>query len=576
VGRAAVITLAAFVTSVGAQQPAPPAATGVVSGAIVAADTGQPVRRAQVRLVLASPAQSKTVSSDGDGRFMFTGLRAGEYTLSATKAGYLDMVYGARVPGPGRAGMPIRLTAAASRVDGLDLRLTRGGSINGVITDEFGDPAMGTAVRVMRFVFSNGVRYATPSGQDITDDRGQYRVAGLMPGEYTVTAVPRDIVSQVAATQEMMRDRFAQVVAAAKAAGDDAPAGVRPDAAALLNEPIEMRGYVPIHYPGTPDAGTLGVVRVGLAEEVSGIDIRLQVVHTANVTGTVSWAEGAVPASARVQLLDPRMPMPTIGAWWTGLRPGGRFTFYGVAPGSYLVRLHTGVAGTDLFGEADVHVDPTRANDVTLTMQRGQTVSGTVALAGAPVAMSRVRVVLRPVSTPADPELAMERATPDAAGRFVLRGLAAVKYRFVVEGLPAGWTLGSARFGDRDAADYLLDIEPGRNYAGGVLTLTSRTSELTGSVTDAAGRPVVNTTVVVFPADRPLWVPQSRRIHTAALGADGRYAVRGLPAGDYRVALADPEPNQWFDVEFLSELLSVASPVTLADGDKRTLDLRLR
>jgi hypothetical protein len=39
-------------------------------------------------------------------------------------------------------------------------------------------------------------------------------------------------------------------------------------------------------------------------------------------------------------------------------------------------------------------------------------------------------------------------------------------------------------------------------------------------------QPVVNAAVLVFPDDRRVWLPQSRRIHLAAIGFDGRYAVR--------------------------------------------------
>jgi hypothetical protein len=500
---------------------------------------------------------------------------AGEYTIAATKAGYVDMVMGARRTGAA-TGTPVRV-ADGQKIESLDVKLPRSGVISGTITDEFGDPSMGTAVRLLRFVYSNGQRYATAMGQqDITDDRGSYRISGLPPGEYIVTAVPKDVVSQTAALQVIMRERLTAAVAAEKAKGNDWPIGMRRDALDTFNQPVDMRGYIPVHYPGNVLASGAAPVRVGVSEDVAGIDIRLQVVHTANVTGTITWAEGKVPAGARVQLMDPQMAMPTIGSWWVSADAAGRFTFFGVAPGRYLVRNHMGVAGVDLHGEAEITVDPNGRNDVELRLQRGQTVSGTLSLEGAPVALAKVRVLLHPIVMPADPELGTERVAVDPTGRFTMTGITPARYRFSVENLTAGWTLGSAVFGNRDAADLLLEVESGRNVSGGVLKLTSRTAEIAGAVTSANGQPVVNAVVVVFPEQRQLWVPQSRRIQAAPLAADGRFVARGLPAGEYRIAIADPEPGQMFDHEFLAQLLAGAIPVTLGDGEKKVQDLRIK
>lgn len=568
----ALALLAAASLAAQTTRPAPP--TAVIAGSVTAADTGQPLRKAQVRVVSHTPPRTVTSTTDSEGRFTVS-VPAGEYTVSATKAGYVDMVFGARRTGAA-TGTPIRVSDG-QKVETVGVKLPRGGVISGTITDEFGDPSMGTAVRPMRFVYSNGQRYAALiAQQDITDDRGTYRLSGLPPGEYIVTAVPNDVVSQAAARQVELRARLNTVVAAEKAKGNDWPIGMRRDALDVLNQPIDMRGYIPVHYPGSVLASGAAPVRVGVSEDVAGIDIRLQVVHTANVTGTISWAEGKVPAGARVQLMDPQFAMPTIGSWWVSANADGKFTFYGVAPGRYLVRNHMGVAGVDLHGTAEIHVDPNGRNDVELRLQRGQTVSGTIAPEGAPVALAKLRVVLYPVVQPADPELGVERVAVDAAGRFTMTGITPARYRFSIENLPAGWTLGSAVFGDRDAADLLLEVESGRNLAGGVLKLTSRTAEIAGAVTGATGQPIVNAVVLVFPEQRQLWVAQSRRIQAVPLAADGRFIARGLPAGDYRIALADPEPGQMFDQEFLAQLSATAVPVSLGEGEKKAQDLRVR
>lgn len=559
-----------------AQQAPTPAATGVIAGALSSADLGQPVRKAQVRLQSATPRMTRTTTSDADGRYEFSSLPPGEYTLVASKPGFLDVVYGARRPGPTSPGVPI-LLVAGQKLTNVSLRLPRGSVITGLVIDEFGDPAFNTPVRAMRYIFEYGRRSLTSGGNGVTDDRGVYRIAGLMPGEYLVSAVPRDTVAQAAASAEALRDRQAQIIAAAKKTGADPTVLVAPP-------PASPTGYVPIYYPGTPSGATATTVRVGPSEEVGGIDIRLQVVQTASVAGAISSAEGGLPTT-RLQLIDASMPMSLVGIWFRDARPDGSFAFLGVVPGPYIVKAHgtpggqPGMAGGEMWASVDVAVDARGAGSVAVRLQGGVTVSGSLALDNVPPPMNleRVRVALLPVPSATDWEMAPFNMTPDAGGKFTARNVLPGQYRVVVSGLPDGWALASAVFDGKDAADYHLQIDGSRDYAGGDLKVTSRAGELAGAITTASGAPARDYTVILFPSDRGQWLPQSRRIHVVLAGPDGRYALRGLPPGEYRLAaVLDPEPGRQFDPEFLTELLSASIAMKLSEGDKRTHDLRVR
>jgi hypothetical protein len=58
---------------------------------------------------------------------------------------------------------------------------------------------------------------------------------------------------------------------------------------------------------------------------------------------------------------------------------------------------------------------------------------------------------------------------------------------------------------------------------------------------------------------------------------DGRFIVSNLPPGDYLVAaLVDVGPNEWNDPSFLAEIAPAGVRLTLGEGEKRTLDLRVR
>ena len=571
-------------TSLTIETAQPPATTGVIAGRLTSDDQGQPVRKAQVRLISVSPRQTRTTTTDADGRFSFAQLPTGEYSLVASKPGYLEMAFGARRPGPGVPGTTITL-ATGQRVTDLAFRLPRGGVISGIVTDEFGDPAFGVPIRAMRFGYANGIRVAEPVPATVTtDDLGGYRIAGLLPGEYVVSAVPRDSVAAAAASAESLRQRQAEMLAAARARGTESALlaqfeKARREQGRDPTRPPEGAGYVAVYHPSSAVPGTARRVRVGTSEQIPAVDIQLQVVATGVVSGVVTGLQGT-PVAARVQLLDPTMPIANLAVWFRTAASNGRFTFHGIPPGAYVLtaQASAGRPGEELTAAASVQVTEAGEHEVALALRAGVSASGTVdvtSLRGA-VDLRKVQVDLMRVMSPAEWEAPLGTATPDAEGRFVIRGLAPGRYRVGIRGLPDGWMLASAVFDDVDAADYHLHVEA-RSISGGVLTFTSRRAQLAGQVSGTSGDPVNDHSVLLFPSDRELWVTQSRRIHVAQPAADGRYTIRGLSPGEYRVAaIIPPEAGQQFDPEFLAEAMVGSTPITIAAGEQKTHDLRVR
>ena len=494
------------------------------------------------------------------------------------------MTFGARRPGPGVPGSVITL-GAGQQITDLAFRLPRGGVIAGIVTDEFGDPAFGVPIRAMRFGYANGIRVAEPVPSTVvTDDLGGYRIAGLFPGEDVVSAVPRDSVASAAASAESLRQRQAEVLAAARARGTEAALQAQFESARREQgrdptRPPESTGYVAAYHPSVITPGMAGRVRVGASEQVSAVDIQLQVIATGVVSGVVTGPQGT-PVAARVQLLDPAMPIANLAVWFRNAASNGRFAFHGIPPGAYVVtaQASSGRPGEEVTAATTVQVTEAGEHDVALALRAGVSASGTIDLAslGGAVDLRKVQVDLMRVMTPAEWEAPLGTATPDAEGRFVIRGLSPGRYRVGVRGLPDGWMLASAIFDDIDAADHHLQVEA-RPLSGGVVTLTQRQSQLTGVVSGTSGDPASDHAVLLFPSDREFWVPQSRRIHVAQPGADGRYTIRGLPPGEYRIAaVIPPEAGQQFDLEFLAQAMSGSTSITIAAGEQKKQDLRVR
>src|SRR3954454_453173 len=183
----------------GSQQPAgdtpaqpqdpPPTPTGRITGRVIASDNGRPVKRARVFVTAAElPDGGRGVLTDDQGVFDLAELPAGRYTLTVSKSGFVSLSYGQRRPL--QAGTPLQL-ADGQQLKGIAFQLPRGSVIGGRVLDEDGEAMPGVSVRVMRYQYLQGERRLTPAGAGQTDDKGQYRVWGLMPGDYYVNATAR-------------------------------------------------------------------------------------------------------------------------------------------------------------------------------------------------------------------------------------------------------------------------------------------------------------------------------------------------------------------------------------------------
>jgi hypothetical protein len=166
----------------------------------------------------------------------------------------------------------------------------------------------------------------------------------------------------------------------------------------------------------------------------------------------------------------------------------------------------------------------------------------------------------------------------DADGRFTFKGVPRGHFMIEIQpdSAPPGWTIKSELVNGRDVIDFPFDLEFHEDVGDIVITFTDQQTELSGTVLSADGKPNADNTVLVFAADDRFWTPRSRRIEAARPDINGQFTFRGLPTGEYVVAVAEPDLFGRPDSSVLQVLRSVSVRVTLHEGEKKTQDLRIR
>jgi hypothetical protein len=523
----------------------PPRGTAVLRGFVVAADTGAPIRRAQVRVGAPDAQDSRMTTTDEHGRFELKELVGGRYTVTASKGGFVTLQYGQRRPG--ERGTPVDLPAGQT-IEKVTIGLPRGSVIAGRIVDEFGEPLTGAQVSVLRYGYVNGTRQLRPAGQaDRTDDQGSFRVFGLPPGEYYVTATLRDERGPRMSTRD-----------------DDAPSS----------------GYAPTYFPGTTSVADAQRVVVNLGEEVSGVAFGLTLVPLARVSGRIIGPAGATPSGPIMAMPDDGGRIDGGGMRTGAIRADGSFEVAGLAPGRYVLQVGRGRRPTNnLVGRTSVVVAGANVDNVSILLMAAASATGRVeAESGAAPTFRASQARVSAVPADAQPMLFGGADSGPLADdyTFDVRGMSGPSYLRVTA--PSGWYLKRIVLDGDDVTDTPLAFEPGAQVAGLRVVLTQAAATVSGSVRDDRGAAVLDATVVVFPDDEKLWRPQSRFIRTVRPDTSGRFDLTGMPGSPaYRVvAVQGLEDGQAFDPEFLASVRDRAERLALAEGEAKNLDLRLR
>jgi len=596
------------------QRDSAPAAvtTAELSGVVWSADANpQPVRRVVVSIAGGS-INARSVITDDAGRFVFAKLPAATYTLTAKKPSFLPAEFGSSKPG--RPGSKIALGVGEKRAVGITI--FKGAAIAGSLRDENGQPVAGASVTALDARVMRDPSMILSPEAFTTDDRGEYRIYGLTPGDYIVvaTALP-DGSGDIALRREVEMDALlASLSQRQNRAPNPTPAvPARP----------KLVGFAPIYYPGTPMFQDSAKIHLDAGDERGGVSFVVSHVPVASIEGVVT---GNVPSMTTVMLSitpeQPRVNITTGGITASGPDANGVFKYGNLAPGRYRIvaRARSGPAapaqpigagrgggfagatpppgvavpanGDMLYATVDVDVRGQDINGVSLPLQLGGTVSGKIVFDGPAAALpddlSSIRVSVNLVGGGWNASNGTTRVGPGLSailpaqlkedGTFEIKGVGPTRYTIgttLPPDMATGWRLRSAIFDGRDLLDTMIDGPA--SLQGVTLTVSDKRTQIAGVVKTAAGQLVSDCYVVAFSADRNNWRIGSRRNLSARPTTEGRFTLMDLPPGEYHLAvLTDLDPLDWQLPESLESLAPAAIKIRLTEGAKIAQDLQIR
>jgi hypothetical protein len=491
------------------------------------------------------------IAADNQGRFTIKDLAPGRYSVRIAREGYFGPPQNGNVPA--QALKTVNVTAGATAL--VDFALTQGGVISGRVRDPNGQAVSGIQVAAYRLTYNNGRKVWTQFGTKATDDRGEYRIFWIPPGDYYVGVVPR-VPGPVPGPQDSWSRTF---------------------------------------FPGVTEPDAAGLVSITNGGESPGTDINIRPATTSlfkitgvarnpyarpNAAGTVDQSVSQFYLVPReLSVLDTGTPPSVQNVLPLNARPNGEFEIRNVRPGSYdLIPyfLEPVPAGTTTpspppsryrFSRNPIEVRNADVTGLSLSLAAGLEMTGEVVVTGAsaqPVRKESIRLNLRPFTGIALP-MASGSGVPDSAGRFSVTNLPPDRYTLIAAGLPEGVFVSDLRQAAASVFDTGFVVDGNANPvqvildAGGV--------QVNGVVLNAERMPVPNATVVLVP---PAERRQNAMLYRNAPTDDsGRFTLRSVPPGAYTLyAWESVLPTAWQNAEFLANYEGRGIPLLVAPQSK--------
>ena len=565
-----------------------PAGQSTITGRVIFADTGRPVRRAAVRLYTDVKRRPKrATAANVRGEFRFTDVAAGSYFVVAEAPGLLfprsSYVINEFGIGSDAEVDHTRVTVDGKTAARCEIRVVRAGSISGTITYADKEPVVNG--RIVLFRRKAGVVAPIFSESEATNDRGMYRIDGLPDGEYFVGVVTGKLT------------------------------------AVKINRPDE-KGIPTAYYPGVVNLSEAKPIQIQSGSEAEGISITLDDEPLREISGVVKWRQsGKVVPDAGLSLRRKNEPKVDLsigtlmqasssddnedGGFFRDISlvaksfpplvqtdAQGEWTFPDLPPGTYELTAFASpprknkTQKTDapeaedetremdakrvVFRKIEVTISDEDRKDVTIELTEANTILGNVVVEGSEPVVVAITMDQRGGSEIL--MIAPRSSNPD--GTFMIESVPTGEV--ILDAIPPRYPdlyLKSITLGSQDLLREPLVVSEGAEVTGVRITLGQGLATLTGRLqTKDDGAPATGGGVLLIKSDPKLWHLRSSRVF-AMTNATGEFKLRCAP-GDYLVFAwpAGGQPLQAIE-DFVRAQAATARTISLQSKEEKQIEL---
>ena len=350
----------------------------------------------------------------------------------------------------------------------------------------------------------------------------------------------------------------------------------------FLSPPPDENGRASVYpmtfHPGVTALSEAATFGLESGQDRAGTDLQVRLVPGVQVSGRIAGSEGPAPMITVRLVAQSAADADNEGGIETAKtvsNASGDFTFLGVPPGAYLLRVarvpttarpttmtSVTVGTTTTYAIVDdsnlpplplpetptesqtmpLQVGDQDIRNLTVQLQKGPRLSGRLVYNGNSPQLTadqivRVTIALEPIDGRVFPG-ATGKGQFEASGQFRTLGLLPGRYMIRLGGNLGGWSVESVAAGGSGLPDQPITIA-NTDVSGVVITLTDRAGSIAGSVRDAKGGVDSTATVLIFPPTAPCgWTPAPTR------GGCERHACR--PAARTKSATFRPATMWWW------------------------------
>jgi protocatechuate 3,4-dioxygenase beta subunit len=534
-------------------QNAPSQDTPYLAGTVVDEPGSHPLKKVLVQAVAEDQHQNGTYSAttDADGHFRIDSITPGRYRVFLEKTGFTEVNSRGH-----RADVNVIAVPPDKPLDDLVFHMLSTAVITGRVMDEDGDPMSNVRVVVEKKMPGKAKRGSMAAAA--TNDLGEYRVAGLFPGQYVVAAMP----------PPDSRDYERPRVTAAATAGSDAQPETR---------------YVTTYYPGTSDGSQASLIALKAGDEMP-VNLTLAPTRTYRVRGIVA---GLLPGQRGTVELISKGGDSALGG---EVGSDGAFEIHGASSGSYELKAYTTAESSVLSARQDVTIAAADIEGLKLVPMPAFALTGHLradvrtdaqSSVDRSLDLSQFSVNLRLADVSDDSEFFMsqdsfgENAQVDRQGNFSWKNVNPGNYVLRLYG------------GNGQGSFFLKSARVGANYIDASFSLSgpavldlvvsTKGAIIDGVVTDRDQQgndaPVSNVQVVAVPEEKYRKIPE--RFGNGATDQFGRFTFRGLAPGTYTLfAWQDVGDDIYRDPDFLKSQANGVT-VTVEEGAHATANLKV-